>query len=172
MRKILWLAVSGLMALSLVIAACGPGANTTALTAPTTPTTHTTPAKPVEEPTQKETIKPTGEVPKYGGTLNIVGGDRTNFDPTLATGQTSGVGQDIVIDPLWEGDWARGPAGGYGTNELDFATDYDIWDIKTGVIAESTKWTYSFEKNEATIVYQIRQGIHWGLNPASEAARL
>src|SRR3972149_8543226 len=70
-RKILWLVVSGLMALSLVMAACAPAAT------PTTPTTTTTPAttapttKPVEEPTQKEAVAPAEETPQYGGVLNV-----------------------------------------------------------------------------------------------------
>jgi len=71
-----------------------------------------------------------------------------------------------------EGDWARGPAGGYGKNETDWLSDNDIWDLKIGFIAESNKWSIDEAKNEGTLVYQIRKGIHWGLNPKSEASRL
>lgn len=179
-RKILWLIVSGLMALSLVMTACWP-ATTQApppTQAPTKPTPVTpsspSPTAPTAEKPQKEAVKPaTSTTPRYGGRLNLYRTtDQLHFDATASTGQTNGASQDIVNEPLWEGDWARGPAGGYGTNEISFTEDNDLWDIKTGIIAESTKWTYDFGKNEGTIVYQIRQGIRWALNPNSEASRL
>ena len=167
-RKILWLAVSGLIVLSLVMAACGPAAAPTT-TAPTTPSTTapTTPTKPGEEPTQKETVKPTGEAPKYGGTLMVVGAEFTNAD------YMRGPGSGVYVEQLFQGDWARGPAGGYGTGETDWAyANSDVFDIKAGYLAESAKWTFDAAKNEGTIVYQIRQGVHWALNPKFEASRL
>ena len=79
-KKILWTVVSGLMALSLVIAACGPAATPTTPTTPTTSTTPTTPTKPGEEPTQKEAVKPVEEKPKYGGVFYLgLGADFTTF---------------------------------------------------------------------------------------------
>src|SRR3972149_6058087 len=170
-RKILWLAVSCLRALSLVIAACGPAAAPTTPTTPTTLTAPTTPTKPEEEPTQKEAAKPTGEAPKYGGILTFdAGGDQSNWDPARnITGRIIG----SIYQQLWEGDWAKGPAGGYGTNETDWGMgNNDLFDFKMGFIAESTKWTMDAVKNQGTIVYQIRQGVHWALNPNSEASRL
>ncbi|MBI2851467.1 MAG: ABC transporter substrate-binding protein [Chloroflexi bacterium] len=178
-KRILWLVVSGLMALSLVMAACAPAAPIT----PTTPTTPTTPAAPTApaapttpttEKPQQEAVKPSGEVPQYGGTLNVGrSGDLTSFDPTANTGQTAGgEHHDLVYDPLWHGDWARGVAGGYGTNEIQYTENTDFWELKAGMVAESTKWTVDSGKKEGTIVYQIRQGIHWALNPKSEASRL
>ena len=70
-KKVLWMVVSGLMALSLVMAACGPAATTTTPTTPTTATTPTTPTTPIVEPTQQPPVTPTGEKPKYGGTLTL-----------------------------------------------------------------------------------------------------
>ena len=46
-KKILWLAVSGLLALSLVVAACSPATTQTPPTTPVTPTTPTTTTPPV-----------------------------------------------------------------------------------------------------------------------------
>ena len=71
---------------------------------------------------------------------------------------------------MWQGDWARGHAGGYGTDESDWRGQYDIWDHKAGLIAEKTEWFVDAEKNEGRLVYTIRQGIHWALNPVSEAS--
>ena len=172
MRKtVLWLVVSGFMLLSLVMAACGqPAATSTTPTAPATPSTPSTPAAPTtpttEQP-QKETVKPTSDVPQYGGTLVRIGGDPTRWDPI--GGATSPV---LSTQELWAGDWSKGPAGGYGTGETDWAHNADRFDRKVGMIAETTKWTFDIAKDDATIVYQIRQDIHYALNPASEASRL
>jgi len=70
-KKILWLAVSSLMALSLIVAACGPAAAPGEPTTPTTPTTPTAPTTPTTEKPQQEVVKPTEVKPKYGGTLYL-----------------------------------------------------------------------------------------------------
>ena len=173
-KKILWFVVSGLMALSLVVAACGPAATTTTPTTPTTPvtttTTPTTPTTPTTEPTQKEAVKPAAEVPKYGGTLLLSAtGDITRFNTYGHT--TGGATIDSVNQGLWSGDWTHGNAGGYGTNQADWAGNPDIFKDKIGVLAESTTWTVDEAKDEGTIVYKIRQGVHWALNPKSAASR-
>lgn len=109
------------------------------------------------------------DTPKYGGTLTLVASDPTNWDPIRATPSFMGG----IWQKLWSGDWARGPAGGYGTNQTNWgAGNNDLFDLKTGFIAETTKWTIDTAKGQGTIVYQIRRGIHWAVNPASEASRL
>ena len=72
---------------------------------------------------------------------------------------------------MWQGDWAKGPAGGYGTKETDWRGQYDVWDHKYGQIAENTKWTADFAKNEGTVVYTIRQGIKWQKVPNSPTSQ-
>ena len=74
---------------------------------------------------------------------------------------------NLSFQDTWEGDWTKGHAGGYGTDETDWRGQYDIWENKAGMIAESTKWTIDAAKKEGTIVYTVRQGIHWALNPIS-----
>ncbi|MBI2851205.1 MAG: ABC transporter substrate-binding protein [Chloroflexi bacterium] len=174
MRKLLWLVVSFVMVLTLVLAACGPAAPSTpaAPTAPTAPAAPATPTTPVEEKPQQDAVKLTIEVvPKYGGTLMLsLGEDVIRFDAIQHT--TGGPTIDLVNQGLWAGDWTKGHAGGYGTDETDWAAQYDTFDTKVGLLAESVKWTVDTEKNQGTIVYQIRQGIHYFLNPASEASRL
>ncbi|MDP3879967.1 MAG: ABC transporter substrate-binding protein [Dehalococcoidales bacterium] len=63
-----------------------------------------------------------------------------------------------------EGDWAKGPAG---SNESDWATASPIFKHLTGYLAES--WE---TPDSGTIVWHIRKGVHWGLNPKFEASRL
>ncbi|MFC2038696.1 ABC transporter substrate-binding protein [Chloroflexota bacterium] len=72
---------------------------------------------------------------------------------------------------MWIGDWAKGHAGGYGTDESDWRGQYDIWDHKAGMIAEKTEWSVDPATGMGTIVYTIRQGVYWSLNPISEASK-
>ena len=97
MKKVIWLVISGLMALSLVLAACGqaapqpapatPSAPTTppATPVPTAPPTPTTPTAPTSEKPQQT---PTSQnVPQYGGTLlRVAAADPT---PLLAPCQAT-----------------------------------------------------------------------------------
>ena len=72
---------------------------------------------------------------------------------------------------MWHGDWAKGKAGGYGTSETDWAGMYDVWEHKAGIIAENVKWTADFGKNEGTVIYTIRQGVHYALDTTSAASK-
>ncbi len=81
-RKIVWMVVSGLMALSLVMAACG--------------------AADEEEGEVVEEEQVSSNVPKYGGTLTVV----TTSEPII----TNSRGWP-VYEQFMGGDWTRGPAG-------------------------------------------------------------
>lgn len=70
---------------------------------------------------------------------------------------------------LIEGNWAKGPAG---TKDTDWANSAFIFDWETGTIAQSYKWTIDDANNQGTIVLEIRQGIHYALDPNNEASRL
>lgn len=176
MRGILRSVVSGLLVLSLMMAACGPAKVEEKKPAPVTEEKKAAPV--VEEkkqevaPEKKEAVKPDFEIPKYGGTLTLAEStDPLNFDGAQVTAG-SGPALNLTNEGLWQGDWAKGPAGGYGTKETDWGDSYDLFGLKTGYLVENTKWTIDEAKGEATILYQVRQGVHWGLNPKSEASRL
>ncbi len=176
-KRILWLGVSGLMALSLAMAACGPVATPTTPTpatptTPTTPTAPTTPTTPVAEKPQQEAAKPAPEAPKYGGAINLVlNAEPLHFDGSHTVGQNNN-GISLINTSMWLGDWAKGLAGGYGTGETDWRGQYDIWEHKTGNIAESWKWSFDEVKGEGAVVYQIRRGLHYGLDPRNPDSRL
>ncbi|MEK7354704.1 MAG: ABC transporter substrate-binding protein, partial [Chloroflexota bacterium] len=132
-----------------------------------------TPTTPTEEKPQKEVVAPTSGVPKYGGTLRLaLTADITNFDDVITRGFTQGITFLQTNESLWRGDWAKGPAGGYGTNESDWVGSYDVFGLKAGFAAESWKWSADAAKNEGILVYQTRKGIRYALNPNSEASRL
>jgi peptide/nickel transport system substrate-binding protein len=68
-------------------------------------------------------------------------------------------------EELLQGDWAKGPAG-TGESEWMLGGTNRI-DQKAGCIAES--WEIP---QQGTMIFHIRKGVHWALNPASEASRL
>jgi len=82
-----------------------------------------------------------------------------------------GITLDLTNERLWDGDWARGPAGGYGTGETDWASSYDVHEYEKGYLSESMSFEIDSE-NDGRIVFNIRKGIKWGLNPDSPASRL
>ncbi len=103
--------------------------------------------------------------PQYGGTLNLfslIG--LGQFDP-VATGQFMGPIGWLVNEQYVGEDWTRGAAG---SGEIDWVPNTGPTpDTCMGVLAES--WEMS---TIGTIVFEVRQGVHWGLNPNSEASRL
>ncbi|MBI4188126.1 MAG: ABC transporter substrate-binding protein, partial [Chloroflexi bacterium] len=70
----------------------------------------------------------------------------------------------ITNENLVNLDWTRGPTG---TGEWEGVVSIAPLTFKTGIVAES--WTVP---DDQTIIYKIRKGIHFGLNPKSEASRL
>ena len=169
-KKVVWLVVSCVMALSLVVASCGPAEEEAEVEVGEEEVEVGEEEVGVVEE-EEEVVQPTEEVPKYGGTLSLASGmGISQWDPTrIITGTVPG----LYLNSLWEGDWSRGPAGGYGTGETDWGfTNNDIFDLKMGMIAESWEWTIDAETQEGKIVYQIRDNVHWALDPDKEASRL
>jgi peptide/nickel transport system substrate-binding protein len=158
-KKIIWLAVSLLMVLSLVIASCGQAPEEEeAKEEEEGQVVITTEEK--GEGEEEEVVQPSTDVPKYGGTINLATfGDQLEWDPVR---NITGTTVTLMWQHLWEGDWTKGPAGGHGTNETDWAfSNNDLFYLKAPCIAESWDWTIDAEKGEGTIVYQIRRGIYY-----------
>lgn len=70
----------------------------------------------------------------------------------------------LTNDTILGGNWAKGPAG---TGEFDLNYGMEGFDFLTGYLAES--WELP---DLLTRIFHIRKGVHYGLNPASEASRL
>ncbi len=166
-KKILWLVVSSLMALSLLMAACGPAAAPPTTPAPVSPATPAAPAAPASpsapaaEKPQQEAAKPASDTPKYGGTFTYpLAADILYFDAAKGTSATFTLTNDL----LFTQDWAKGPAG---TGEDDFSDAMVDPKLLAGGVAESWKIP-----TIGTFIYQIRRGVRYGLNPQSEAGKL
>ncbi|MBI2287982.1 MAG: ABC transporter substrate-binding protein [Chloroflexi bacterium] len=162
-RRIVWLIVSCVVVLSLILASCAPAAPTTP-TAPTAPTTPTAPTAPTTPTTPSAPAAPTTEVPKYGGQLNLVEQDPIQgFAPVIF--ETTGPRTVILANGvLWGADWTKGMAG---SGEARWPAAIRSLALSTMKLAES----YELVGND-TFIFRIRKGIHFALNPASEASRL
>ncbi|MFC2056326.1 ABC transporter substrate-binding protein [Chloroflexota bacterium] len=159
-KKGVWLLVSGMMALSLVMASCAP--------AVVEEEEVIVEEEVEEEEEMEEEVAPVAEAPKYGGMLKInFYQNFTEFDEIVGSGAVNDATFHLTNEELWQGDWAKGPAGGYGTNEADWTAQVDIWDQKAGYIAESWEMPTKIEGELAAVYFHIRKGIKWALNPVN-----
>ncbi|MBI4187816.1 MAG: ABC transporter substrate-binding protein [Chloroflexi bacterium] len=181
-RKGIWLLLSCLVVLSLLLASCAPAAppapttpvkptTPTTPTAPTAPTVPTTPTVSGAEMVKVQLTKKDGtkieklmEKPKYGGVYTLIPANPPrDFDPAYQepSSLNTMVQTHNVLTTL---EWSRGPSG---TGE--YSGDYSLHPMtfKTGMLAES--WDVP---DDTTIIYHIRKGVHFSLDPKNEASRL
>jgi len=92
-----------------------------------------------------------GEVgPIYGGELRIVvAADPVYFDDAIGPHYTT----TSTHECLWSGNWASGPAGGYGSNDAAWIVVTNSLDDKIGYIAES------YEIHDDYLIFNIRPGV-------------
>ncbi len=70
----------------------------------------------------------------------------------------------LTNEEILIGDWTKGTAG---SGENDFVVSLFDARTETGCLAESFEFP-----DPNTAILHIRKGVHWGLNPSSEASRL
>ncbi len=165
MKKIAWMVVACLVVAAFVLAACGEETTTPPAVTTTPPAVTTTPPAVTTTPPAVTTTPPAAEKPQYGGTsLVALAYDIPYFDDTWGNNVNCWTIR-FTNEELAQGDWAKGPAG---TNEIAWTlAGSNRMDQKAGALAES--WEIP---QQGTIIFHIRQGVHWALNPASEASRL
>ena len=172
-RGILWVALACLIIVSLVLASCNKttttttsATTTTTTTTTTTKTTATTATVPPSSTTSTTTNTTTGKwwdklgVPTYGGTFTFrVASDPQGFDYFVCYSnapwdiyQSTLANMDPTLDPNqfgYKGRWAP-----ISYTEGDLAQSWEL----------SSDWT--------TVTFKLKQGVHWALNPNSDASRL
>ena len=159
-KKIIWIIVSSLMAISLVMVSCGP-----TVVEEEEEEEEEEIMEEEEEEEEEDGVVTGPEEPEYGGVLSVaLNQDIGGFDGVVAFSGSCET-QRQTNQELLQGDWTKGPAG---TDECDWAIqDYGRFDKLAGCLAES------WEILEAgKMLYHIRQGVNWAFNPDSEASRL
>ncbi len=187
-KRVIWLLLSCITTL-VMLSSCGGGAKTTApatsaapakTTAAPTTAAATTPAKTtaaasptlpsnMTKVTLKKldgtTVEKTLEKPKYGGNLNyVVPSSPVSFDEAIVQTPRQ-FPQFLVFDELLDGDWTKGPVG-TGENSYMSAGGFQL-KFTVPELAESWEVPAS-----GTIIYHIRKGVHFALDPNSEASKL
>jgi len=164
------------MVAALLLASCGPAAEEDEVVIPEEEEEVVTEEEVVAEE-EKEMVKVTlekldgtvvellKEKPKYGGVRTVVlSQDIRGFDE-IYTYSPYTTTMRLTNEELMTGDWIRGPAG---TDEIGWrgSLDYSL-DCAIGGVAES--WEIL---DDRTVRFKIRKGIHFALDPKSEASQL
>ncbi|MBI3040911.1 MAG: hypothetical protein HYY80_04605, partial [Chloroflexi bacterium] len=182
-KKVIWMVLSGWTVFTLLLSACAPAVVEEEKVVPkeevVTPKEEVVPREVVAPKEEGNLVKWTGtkkdgtvvermiEKPRYGGTISIFGSDEpVRWDDLVRPQDNWPLG--VVQEPLQLFDWLQGPLG---TNEFDKSAFQGTPPIpgtfETGLVAES--WE---RPGPDTMVYHIRQGINFALDPTSEASRL
>ena len=156
-KRIIWILVSLLMAVTLIIASCDTKTEETTVEEDdegkvviTETEVHLDEGK-----TEEEGVEVSSDGPQYGGTLTIpLTGDILYF--TSLGYPMEGFTFHITNQMILDGDWSRGPAG---TGEFTwYKGSYGDWNSVTGRLAES--WDIP---EVGTIIFNIRHGVHFYL---------
>jgi len=150
-KRIGWLILSCLMALSLVLASCAP-AVTEEEEEEEDVVVEEEEEEEEEEVTEEEKA-PVATTPQYGGTINLVRtSDFVGFDPAY-TVTWQNYQYNFTHDKMAYGDQTRGPGG---TGETGFLVYTFNLQYQTGYLAES--WEFP---DDGTIIFHIRPGVRW-----------
>jgi len=143
-----------------VLMSCAPVTPTPAPTLKPTPVEKEVKPRPVE----KE-VAAAPEKPKYGGVYIIAqSSDIGSFDECYKPPYLNPTVR-LTNEELLDGDWTKGPAG---TGEATWlSSSINRMALKAGCLAES--WE---SPDLQTLIFHIRKGVRYALNPKSEASRL
>jgi len=165
-KKIAWVFIALIMVLPLAVASCEKEQDEGKVVEEDKAQVVTT-VKGVDD-TKDEVVEVeegliSPDIPKYGGTfIYSMIMDVMGFDPIKQL-QMECSSLRFTNEELMRGNWAKGPAG---TGETDWTAGFiGRVELETGSLAES----WETPDNE-TIIYHIRPGIHYGLDPNSEAS--
>lgn len=175
MKKVLWILICSIMALSLIVASCdtsdtGAKITTTSTGSDTVKITETTaPSKVYEQDETDTEMAVSSDKPQYGGTLTLLMAvSEPDFD---LINWFSTAPQHLMHQSVWEGDWTKGPAGGYGENVVDWGDHTNVPDLFIGRIATDWSWTVDEANNTVVTVLHVRDNVYFA-EPDTPAGRI
>ena len=170
-RKITWTVISCIMVLSLVIASCGTKDTGGTVTQEDKGQTVTVGGEEEKTDEKEEEIPISSDEPQYGATLSLalIGDPQIQWD-LLSLGTPAPAQHSH--QRVWDGDWTKGRAGGYGTGEVTWGTGSYIPDLQTGFLAENVEWIIDDDGQNVTTYITVRPGVHWAFDQTNEASRL
>ncbi len=117
---------------------------------------------------EKEPAALSSAVPQYGGTINLALTAEPEFN-LLAI--DAAIPQLHVHEKLFEGDWTKGQAGGYGEKLTVWSQSTNIPELNTGYLASDYSWSVSDDGTEVTTRFILREGTTFA-KPETEAGEL
>ncbi len=168
-RKIVWLAVCCLMAVSLLAASCTEEKTGGTVTEEGTGQVITTVTEtPVKETEQSTTVGIPSGTPQYGGSLTLALAADPDFD-LISFGATWP--QEHSHERMYDGNWAKGIAGGYGEGITDWGASTNIPALNKPVLATDYGWEVTEDGTEVRSWFVVREGVNFA-QPDTEAGRL
>ena len=176
-KKVAWLVITGWMVAVLLLASCAPAAveEEAEKVAPVVkekevvvvPKEETNLVKWTGKKLDGTVVEKMLEKPKYGGvSIGAAPAEPTTFDDTTRTGNNNWA-TNLINESLLLNDWTRGPLGTEDWEGLGSIGPPQPNTYETGGLA--TKWSLP---EPDTLVYHIRPGVRFALDPTSEASRL
>ncbi|UCD09133.1 MAG: ABC transporter substrate-binding protein [Dehalococcoidales bacterium] len=169
MKKIGWMVLSCVMVLSLVLVSCESEDTGGTVTQEDKGQTVTVGGE-EEKTDEKEEIVMSSDKPQYGGSITLsMARDVNDFLPwSLAPSPPV----QMCNDWLWNGDWAKGNAGGYGTADVGWETSTNLRDMKAYYLAEDIRWEANDDGETGTVYIKVKEGIHYSLDPTNPVSQL
>ncbi len=169
MKKLGWMVICCVMVLSLIIASCGTEDTGGTVTQEDTGQTVTVGAEEEEMRTEEETVV-SSDKPQYGGSITLMMAlDVNDFLPwSLAPSAPV----QMCNDWLWNGDWAKGPAGGYGENAVGWETSTNLRDMKAYYLGQEIRWEANDDGLTGNIYIRVKEGINYSFDPDNPVSQL
>ena len=183
-KKAIWLVISCLMVLSLAVASCSSnttstggqvtnqdqgqtvtsGGSTSGGSVTTSGGTTTGGSSSTGSSSTGTATTTTSNTPQYGGTLTCL----LTSDPLwdlISFGATWP--QEMSHQRLVDGDWTKGPAGGYGEDLTDWGQSTNVPSFNTGVLASDYSWKISANGSDVISTYTVRKGVYFANVPSA-----
>lgn len=168
-KKLVWMVISCVMVLSLITASCGTDDTGGTVTQEDEGQTVTVGTE-EEKMDEKEETVVSSDKPEYGGSITLMMAlDVNDFLPwSLAPSAPV----QMCNDWLWNGDWAKGPAGGYGSNEVGWETSTNLRDMKAYYLAQEIRWEANDDGETGNVYIKVKEGINYSYDPVNPVSQL